>query len=168
MKCFTLHVMNLKYMKVSLFEISYKKKWTFSPYSNFFKMYRSYIISYINISYIFLKYIHVCVCIYIYIYIHNKYTQHTHKLCKQKLLFWMHLFAINRLTARFFIQKDLEKCSITLLAHHWMLQTADKHITIIHQTPVHQLMSCEVKGYVFVRNHNSSSKCFKRQTVASS
>ncbi len=25
-KCFTLHVMNLKYMKVSLFEISYKKK----------------------------------------------------------------------------------------------------------------------------------------------
>ncbi len=26
MKCFTLHVMNLKYMKVSLFEISYKKK----------------------------------------------------------------------------------------------------------------------------------------------
>ncbi len=26
---FTLHVMNLKYMKVSLFEISYKKKWTF-------------------------------------------------------------------------------------------------------------------------------------------
>ncbi len=33
MKCFTLHVINLKYMKVSLFEISYKKKWTFSPYS---------------------------------------------------------------------------------------------------------------------------------------
>ncbi len=25
--------MNLKYMKVLLFEISYKKKWTFSPYS---------------------------------------------------------------------------------------------------------------------------------------
>ncbi len=35
LNCFTLHVMNLKYMKVSLFEISYKKKWTFSPYSNF-------------------------------------------------------------------------------------------------------------------------------------
>ncbi len=31
LKCFTLHVMNLKYMKVSLFETSYKKKWTFSP-----------------------------------------------------------------------------------------------------------------------------------------
>ncbi len=27
--------MNLKYIKVSLFEISYKKKITFSPYSNF-------------------------------------------------------------------------------------------------------------------------------------
>ncbi len=33
LKCFTFHVMNLKYMKVSLFEISYKK--TFSPYSIF-------------------------------------------------------------------------------------------------------------------------------------
>ncbi len=25
------------------------------------------------------------------------------------------------------------------------VQTADKHITIIHTSPVHQLMSCEVK-----------------------
>ncbi len=25
-KCFTLHIMNLRYMKVSLFEISYKKR----------------------------------------------------------------------------------------------------------------------------------------------
>ncbi len=33
-KCFTLHVMNLKYMKVSLFEISYKKKLTLSRHSN--------------------------------------------------------------------------------------------------------------------------------------
>ncbi len=29
----------------------------------------------------------VCVCIYI----HNKYTQYTHTLCKQKLLFWIRL-----------------------------------------------------------------------------
>ncbi len=29
--------MNLKYMKVSRFEISYKKKWNFSPYSNFLR-----------------------------------------------------------------------------------------------------------------------------------
>ncbi len=36
LKCFTLHVINLKYMKVSLFEISYKKKLTFSRYSFFF------------------------------------------------------------------------------------------------------------------------------------
>ncbi len=35
MKCFTLHVINLKYMKVSHFELSYKKKKTFSPYSYF-------------------------------------------------------------------------------------------------------------------------------------
>ncbi len=32
LKCFTLHVMNLKYIKVSLFEITYKKKIKFSPY----------------------------------------------------------------------------------------------------------------------------------------
>jgi len=31
LKCFTLHVMNLKYIKVSLFQIIYKKIWTFSP-----------------------------------------------------------------------------------------------------------------------------------------
>ncbi len=39
----------------------------------------------------------------VYLYIHNKYTQYTHIyiyiLCKQKLLFWMRLIAINRLTA---------------------------------------------------------------------
>ncbi len=34
MKCFTLHAMHLKYMKVSLFEITYKKKWTFPRHSN--------------------------------------------------------------------------------------------------------------------------------------
>ncbi len=33
------------------------------------------------------------------IYIHNKYTQCTYILCKQKLLFWMWLIAINRSTA---------------------------------------------------------------------
>ncbi len=37
LKCFTLHVMNLEYMKVSLFEISKKKKKTFSRYLNFFR-----------------------------------------------------------------------------------------------------------------------------------
>ncbi len=36
---------------------------------------------------------------YVYLYIHNKYTQYTHILCKQKLLFWMQLITINRLTA---------------------------------------------------------------------
>ncbi len=46
MKCFTLHVMNLKYMKVSLFEISYKKKISFSPYCNFLRC--TCIIYYVN------------------------------------------------------------------------------------------------------------------------
>ncbi len=40
--------------------------------------------------------------IYIYVYMY-KYTQYTHILCKQKLLFWMWLIAINRLTALIFI-----------------------------------------------------------------
>ncbi len=31
-------------------------------------------------------------------------------------------------------------------------QTADKNITVIHTTPVHQLMSCDVKSCIFVRN----------------
>ncbi len=35
----------------------------------------------------------------LYLYIHNKYTQHTHILCKQKCLFWMRLITINHLTA---------------------------------------------------------------------
>ncbi len=48
-----------------------------------------------NINNIFLKYIHACVCIYIYIInIHS-----THTSCKQRLLLWMWLIAINRLTA---------------------------------------------------------------------
>ncbi len=32
------------------------------------------------------------------------------------------------------------------------VQTDDKNITIIHTSPVHQLMTCEVKSCVFVRN----------------
>ncbi len=38
LKCFTLHVMNLKYMKVSLFEISYKKKINFFTIFSFSEM----------------------------------------------------------------------------------------------------------------------------------
>ncbi len=69
---------------------------------------------------------------------------------------------------------DLEKCSITSLAHQWKwmgavrmrVQTADKNITIIHTTPVHQLTSWEVKSSVFVRNKSTvkmfwtSNYCF--------
>ncbi len=32
---------------------------------------------------------------------------------------------------------------------------ADKNITIIHMTPVHQLTYCEVKASMFVRNKSS-------------
>ncbi len=40
----------------------------------------------------------------VYLYIHNKYAQYIHKLCKQKLLFWMRLITINRLTALYISQ----------------------------------------------------------------
>ncbi len=39
------------------------------------------------------------VCVFIYIYIIHIHSTHTHILCKQKLLFWMGLIAIHRLTA---------------------------------------------------------------------
>jgi len=39
------------------------------------------------------------VCVFIYIYTKQLYTVHPHILCKQKLLFWKQLIAINRLTA---------------------------------------------------------------------
>ncbi len=46
-------------------------------------------------GYILYKMYTVCV----YLYMHNKPTQNTHILCKQKLLFCMRLVAINHLTA---------------------------------------------------------------------
>ncbi len=62
----------------------------------------------------------------------------------------------------FFIRTDLKKFSFTSLAHQWILsvngchqnerQTADKNITVIHKTTVHQLMSCELTSCMFVRN----------------
>ncbi len=69
----------------------------------------------------------VCVCIYIYIHIINVHsTVHTHILCKQKLLFWMRLIEINRLTALIYVhnvninilgyfqgKKQLQNTSIT-------------------------------------------------------
>ncbi len=63
--------MNLKYMKVSLFEISYKKKRNFFTIFKFFEMYL-YIYIYIYIIYI----VQVWVCVYmndICIIIHNIY-----------------------------------------------------------------------------------------------
>ncbi len=47
-------VMNLKYMKVSLFEISYKKKWTFSRHSNLLRCTCIYLV-YTGISYAVLR-----------------------------------------------------------------------------------------------------------------
>ncbi len=48
-------------------------------------------------QHIFLKYMQACV----YLFIHNN----THILCKQKLLFWMRLIAIIRLTALIIINE---------------------------------------------------------------
>ncbi len=60
LKCFTLHVMNLKYMKVSLFEISYKKFFLLFHHIQICEMYL-YVC------------IYICVCVYIYIYIYALY-----------------------------------------------------------------------------------------------
>ncbi len=71
MKCFTLHVMNLKYMKVSLFEISYKKKLTFSRHSNLLRC--------------------TCICIYsicIYVCVSNKVWEAVLAECLQPLQPW--------------------------------------------------------------------------------
>ncbi len=45
------------------------------------------------------------VCVFIYIDIINIHSTHT--LCEQKLLFWIRLIAINRLTALVFINHKL-------------------------------------------------------------
>ncbi len=64
----------------------------------------------------------------------------------------------------FIIRTDLEKFIITWLSQQWILssewvpsvrvQTADKNITIINTTPVHQLPSSEEKSCMFAKNHN--------------
>ncbi len=49
------------------------------------------------------------------------------------------------------------------------VQTADKNITIIHTTPVHQLTSWEVKSCIFVRNKSieavSNYFCLKYESI---
>ncbi len=58
----------------------------------------------------------------------------------------------------FFIRTNLEKCCSAMDPLQWMgavrmrVQTADKNITIIHTTPVYQLIFYYVKSCVFVRN----------------
>ncbi len=49
--------------------------------------------------------LYVCVCVYIYIYTVYIINIHSPHICKQELLFWMRLIAINRLTALINIQK---------------------------------------------------------------
>ncbi len=86
---------------------------------------------------------------------------------KMKLC-WKYTHFLGNLRFRWIcFQTVLDKCSI---AHHadplqWMgavrkrVQTADKEITIIHMTPVHQLMSCEVKSHMFVINQSIIKVC---------
>ncbi len=50
------------------------------------------------------RHMHVFVRIYIYIYLINIHS--IHMLCKQKLVFWMRLIAINHLTAFIFVLKE--------------------------------------------------------------
>ncbi len=46
------------------------------------------------------------------------------------------------------------------------VQTADKNITIIHTTPVHQLTSCEVKSYVYKKQIHQDIFIFKLLRLA--
>ncbi len=66
----------------------------------------------------------------------------------------------------FFTGTDLEKYSMTSLAHQWILcsewvpsewesKQLIKTSQVIHTTPVHQLTSCELKSCVFVRNNST-------------
>ncbi len=71
----------------------FKKNMLCLYYKYIYMLYKLYEYKYIHVN-IFEIYT-VCVCIYI----DNKGTQHTHLLCKQKLLFWMRLITIHCLTA---------------------------------------------------------------------
>ncbi len=85
LKCFTLHAMNLKYMKVSLFEITYKKKWTFSRHSNLLR----------------------CTCIFMYIYTHI----HIYTYCPYYIIFLLKLLIVVCILG--FALSNLEKKNIT-------------------------------------------------------
>ncbi len=79
-----------------------------------------------------------------------------HKLSKEINWKGSHPKAIQNVD-EFVPSSDLEKCSIASLTQQWMLcsewvpsewvQTADKNITIIHTTPVHQLTSGEDQSW---------------------
>ncbi len=83
---------------------------TYSIYFENIYMYLQFIL-YINLFNIFKHniffsnihiYIYIYICMFVYLYIHNKYTQYTHILRKQKLLFWMRLIVIKHLPAVIF------------------------------------------------------------------
>ncbi len=79
----------------------------------------------------------------------------------------------------FFIITNLEKCSITSLAHQSAVNGCRQNESpniwykhhnnsqVIHTTPVHKLMSCQVKICMFVRNESivkkflTSNCCFR-------
>ncbi len=80
-------------------------------------------------------YVCVCVCVYIYIYIYIIIYTHIHTHThKQKLLFWMQLIAINRLTA-FRYSKVTQKATICSGWLKW-----DKR-------PLWDACSCYVSGW---------------------
>ncbi len=80
------------------------------------------------------------------LYIHNKYTQYTHILCKQKLLFWMRLIAINRLTAHTYTY-IYTHIHIYIYIYIYILQLVIKIINCVSNS----LRMQEWKGKAFCR-----------------
>ncbi len=82
------HFQNSGCMKVSLFEICYQKKWTFSRYSIFLRCTCMYVCMHVCMCicmcicicvYVYVYvYMYICICIYVYIYIHIHIHIHIH------------------------------------------------------------------------------------------
>ncbi len=88
----------------------------------------------------------------LYLYIHNKYTVHINILCKQKLLFWMQLIAINRLTA-------LKKNQLTFISSNdffVVLILASVLVLIIYNNPGTELHHFHFTSYFAPKTKNSS------------
>ncbi len=94
----------------------------------------------------------------VFLHIHNKYTQYTHILCKQKHLFCVRLIAINRLTAQLqcellnilkCIRKESWKwCLISTLKWHFYIKHVKKNQYNSFNTIKHTSFS---QGYMLLK-----------------